>query len=1311
MINYIIHLSDIHIRSGSYIKSRYEQYLYTFNNLLEEIKNQNIPFEECICVITGDIFHFKNNADSTGIQLFNYLIDGIAKYYRIYLIQGNHDFKQDCPEEPDILSSLFFKNPRENVFYLNKTDIYNIDNLVIGVITINDTLLIGSTVGINSKNLLSIMPKPNTNKLKICLFHGTIHEEFGYSISNFADYDLCLFGDIHLRNIYNIDYTNNSFYYKNKPWGYAGSLIQQSYGENILDHGFLLWNLKDKLVKEINVKTNVGYLNIYYNEQWLIKNSANENLALETLLSMDLCPKILKIRVLSKLDDELYNNLIMLTNKNPNIIIEKGLTLYKKNINDDPNIILTNDIMDNTAQNWINYIKTNIKYDNTEWESWILNPASLILDKINNDSIDEKIDQRNKKISNLSSQLVSYINNINEKKEFNIIYLSWSWLFCYKNNNYIDLEYDLNKNLIYNINGNNSAGKTSIFDIICLALFGKQIPSRQDKSLQSIINFQIPKSEIAQSEIRFIIGTDIYSIKRKYLLISDIFKMEAELLCNNSNLKIGSNAINIWLNENIGSLDQFLLSTMLTQKGDKDFLNMTNKSQIELLDKALNIDSITLFKNLLNEVINSYDFILKLLDVYYNTIMKQDMELKSEYQGELLVLNEKIEKYKRKQKECEELLGTLKINLYNKDYLLTEEELEMKISKLSENYDEELLTYEEIYKNKYYKYGEFSKYIISDVSTKIINLDLNITININNISFNNISKIIEAPKYLNDTKYTAIELQNKINKYQYFLKNNNNFIDNSSDMFKEDIYSKIWNIEAAIADIADYGSINKLIINNRKPSLTKEELNKFLANLEKMEQIILPNLETYNNIKDQILEKTKQLKFYNSELNQIIESSKNLAFNPQCIACNKQPWKLNETKYKKIINDLKNELEDLKIQYTTIMNNTNNNLDNLIISYNNDIKLKEKYKNELIHWTEYENYLIKTKYDNYTINLKKYENIYLQLLNTKKYMKYKNLLDKYNKIITTYNNEKIINDYTELSIISNNIIFLKSKLTLINKIKETQYYKNILNTKKYINKYNSINKKLDYYKAEYNKINLEHNYNSKINKTIINKQKESGDLYISIKKMTNNLEILNSINICFNNYRTYLYNDIIIPKICFNVNKLLYDVLDSDCLLKLEIQNGEFYWYIIENMTCSLIKVAGGFREFIFGLAIRIVLNFIGCSNVKCRNLFLDEGFVSGSAENLQKIPDFLYSLRSNYGYKNIFIVSHLDIIKNCSDIQIMVHKNNALLSHVQYGKTKDIIIQQKIIDNVLQCKGIKKNGQQCNYMAKINGYCKIHTN
>jgi predicted MPP superfamily phosphohydrolase len=163
MINYIIHLSDIHIRSGSYIKSRYEQYLYTFNNLLEEIKNLNIPFEECICVITGDIFHFKNNADSTGIQLFNYLIDGIAKYYRIYLIQGNHDFKQDCLEEPDILSSLFFKNPRENVFYLNKTDIYNIDNLVIGC-SVFDCSVFDSSIFNNSINnimLLSLLLFPN----------------------------------------------------------------------------------------------------------------------------------------------------------------------------------------------------------------------------------------------------------------------------------------------------------------------------------------------------------------------------------------------------------------------------------------------------------------------------------------------------------------------------------------------------------------------------------------------------------------------------------------------------------------------------------------------------------------------------------------------------------------------------------------------------------------------------------------------------------------------------------------------------------------------------------------------------------------------------------------------------------------------------------------------------------------------------------------------------------------------------------------------------------------------------------------------
>ena len=70
-IHYIIHISDIHIRTGNIVQARYNEYLYVFKDLLGELKKYK-DIKNSIIVITGDIFHHKNQIESSGIDLFSY---------------------------------------------------------------------------------------------------------------------------------------------------------------------------------------------------------------------------------------------------------------------------------------------------------------------------------------------------------------------------------------------------------------------------------------------------------------------------------------------------------------------------------------------------------------------------------------------------------------------------------------------------------------------------------------------------------------------------------------------------------------------------------------------------------------------------------------------------------------------------------------------------------------------------------------------------------------------------------------------------------------------------------------------------------------------------------------------------------------------------------------------------------------------------------------------------------------------------------------------------------------------------------------
>ena len=106
-IKYIIHASDIHIRTGDLERS-------TLSNL-----------DETIIILTGDIFHNKGKIEPAGICLAHYLLENLLKFCDVFFICGNHDYRQDDPNIPDMIDSIYsnyFKSEIEkSIFFLFKT--------------------------------------------------------------------------------------------------------------------------------------------------------------------------------------------------------------------------------------------------------------------------------------------------------------------------------------------------------------------------------------------------------------------------------------------------------------------------------------------------------------------------------------------------------------------------------------------------------------------------------------------------------------------------------------------------------------------------------------------------------------------------------------------------------------------------------------------------------------------------------------------------------------------------------------------------------------------------------------------------------------------------------------------------------------------------------------------------------------------------------------------------------------------------------------------------------------------------------------
>jgi DNA repair exonuclease SbcCD nuclease subunit len=319
-LKYIFHLSDLHIRNGDKIQSRYDEYKLVFDNTIISIKNKidelHMKFNEYLIIITGDIFHNKSVIGSHGLLLYRTFIQELTKLGRVIVFPGNHCFVQSDTEMPNLLYSSSFEI--DNLIVLNESKSFIIDNIGFSYVAINTTLDIYRNSGRIQE--LPEFPKIIEDvKYKIGLFHGTfakvklyngeeIREDtkpYPLEWINDCNFDYMLLGDIHKRQVFN---------YKKTICGYSGSLIIQNYGENILDHGYLLWHLENKKIEEINIYNNIGYINIKENEkeEILIRQNGKYEYLLEDVIkkNKELFPKNLEIKTFSKINFQNLNILL-----------------------------------------------------------------------------------------------------------------------------------------------------------------------------------------------------------------------------------------------------------------------------------------------------------------------------------------------------------------------------------------------------------------------------------------------------------------------------------------------------------------------------------------------------------------------------------------------------------------------------------------------------------------------------------------------------------------------------------------------------------------------------------------------------------------------------------------------------------------------------------------------------------------------------------------------------------------------------------------------------------------------------------------
>lgn len=423
----IVQISDVHIHN----LIRHEEYREVFKKLYEklrEIKPDKI-------VIVGDLFENFITLTNESKLLAGEFLTELSKIAKVIITMGNHDFYSKNSTRIDSIKVIVKLLNNSNITYFDKTGLYDDNDLPITWVVYHHP----------DRN---IDPWENNIKddeqIHIGLYHEAVYDctsDLGKvfnspstkPITYFKNNDFLFCGHIH------------KFQYlrEDKSAAFAGSTIQQDFGELPKNHGFLLWNINSKddfSSKHISISNDCSYHNFY------LDKPDYDNLELDT----QPITKVMNVKVHWTDYSSNVNNLEN-EQKIKDYIKEKFATeLVKfekkhihKNIADSDELNESININDKSVQKKIfsEYLLAN-KYD----ENFI----KEIL------KIDEMIDNR--------MQLTTTIDNID-----------WSigkmWLDNFKSYDKIEIDWnDIHGSI--QIGGENQNGKSNIFDAICYILFG-----------------------------------------------------------------------------------------------------------------------------------------------------------------------------------------------------------------------------------------------------------------------------------------------------------------------------------------------------------------------------------------------------------------------------------------------------------------------------------------------------------------------------------------------------------------------------------------------------------------------------------------------------------------------------------------------------------------------------------------------------------------------------------------------------------------------------------------------------------------------
>lgn len=611
----VLHIADVHIRTGLAGRARRADYLEVIGNLLAIAKD----VAPVATVVAGDVLHDRSALDPHAVHVFRTLVFGLAELAPVVVIQGNHDHhpQHACPDAPhDVLGELLALAQSDRVVYLKDSGHTVVAGIGFGVVTVHDSVPEGEARS-GSAAPTREFPRPMPGVPNVAIYHGSIQgsksdgpsqgtdgSRTGVPAAWFAGYDAVMLGDQHVQQIGNHVVIGDTMTLSDDPakptWAYPGSLVQQNHGESLWNHGAIVWDLEARTVRPVHVRSPTGYVTL--KDRFIMYDGAWQDVA-DHVADPDF-PGTVEARFPKGDADEAVR-----------ILETAGVSVSKaRKAVAQPKTTVDRPV--DAALDWRDCVREHMDLDAAI--------AASAIPTLTEPGLAALVGTRSARIEKLTGSMNAGVPK--HPAELRPTRLTWGGLLCYGEGNDVSFFGDGGVVLVSAANG---AGKTAFLEVFLIALFGDGFPSRNVvKESAAIINVA---GHDAHAELEFCLGADRYVVSRRW---SRSIKDATKAVCKSADIQgpggticKGKVAVDEWVKNNVCSATDFLSGPMLGQSGDNDVLALNGKDMASFLERAYGLSGIDFLGELLGEATNAYKQIVARADALLNGVDREAYDL------------------------------------------------------------------------------------------------------------------------------------------------------------------------------------------------------------------------------------------------------------------------------------------------------------------------------------------------------------------------------------------------------------------------------------------------------------------------------------------------------------------------------------------------------------------------------------------------------------------------------------------------------------------------------------------------------------